>query len=275
MPDRQVSRDLQREVTRAFLDVQGDVSLRAIQDVLAGEANIGTLLRALDRTLASHTQPIADILDAAVARGIAQGYTSGGVASGLNLVDPRRVTFGIDRAGAAVQGLMDEQASVLRRLLRAGIPDGYTPTDRAKLIKASIGLNDRYARAVEKYREGLRIAKMPAAQANKLMQAYADRLRASRARMVAETETNISVNAGQEILWRTAKRRGFLAGVQLRVWDISEDERTCPVCMTLDGVAVGLDEPWITENGDAIWTPGTAHPHCRCSEHLDLSGRRE
>ena len=90
-----------------------------------------------------------------------------------------------------------------------------------------------------------------------------------RAETIARTETIRALSAGQDELWAQAREDGFLGADAQRVLIAAPD--ACDICLALDGVAVGLDEPWITDAGDEVDAP-PVHPRCRCSMAIDDPG---
>ena len=85
----------------------------------------------------------------------------------------------------------------------------------------------------------------------------------TRAKMIAVTEvTRAYAEANQLVFQQT--------GVQQRRWNTANDELVCPICGPLNGMVVGITEPF---SGGIMLPP--AHPNCRCwitpvvSEELD------
>src|SRR5207244_4083170 len=99
---------------------------------------------------------------------------------------------------------------------------------------------------------------------DKLVDNYADRLLRERAETVARTLTIDASAEGQNALWRQAVDEGLL---DPQAWLIefiaSEDERTCPICLELDGQRRPLDGTYPGGQG-----PPAVHSRCRCSEGL-------
>lgn len=73
-----------------------------------------------------------------------------------------------------------------------------------------------------------------------------------RAKLIASTEvTRIYAEANQRVFEQT--------GVEKRRWNTAKDELVCPICGPLNGVEVGIAEPF---PGGLSLPP--AHPRCRC-----------
>jgi len=83
----------------------------------------------------------------------------------------------------------------------------------------------------------------------------------ARAEMIAITEVTRAFAAGEQIY------QNMLAdmGVQtVREWLTSEDEKVCPICGSLDGQSVGIDERFVDDEGKEYDNP-PAHINCRCA----------
>lgn len=71
---------------------------------------------------------------------------------------------------------------------------------------------------------------------------------------IARTEVLRASNAGR---LEAYKKSGVVAGKE---WLTAEDDRTCPICSSLDGERRKLDEPFSI----GVLAP-PAHPNCRCT----------
>ena len=108
---------------------------------------------------------------------------------------------------------------------------------------------------------------MDASRMRRVLAKYSDRLLRQRAMNIARTETITASNQGQSELWKQAVEKGQLDPTTKRVWIAAMSERTCPICMELDGQERGLEESWILPAGGEVYGP-TAHPQCRCTTGL-------
>ena len=88
---------------------------------------------------------------------------------------------------------------------------------------------------------------------------------ADRAQMIAETETTFASANGAVAGYQES---GVVVGMR---WRTVVDERVCPICGTLDGVTVGLDErfydalpPNLQSRVRREFDKPPAHPRCRC-----------
>jgi SPP1 gp7 family putative phage head morphogenesis protein len=86
----------------------------------------------------------------------------------------------------------------------------------------------------------------------------------ARAESIARTETIAASNRGQQEAWSQATSAGLLTGDEQQEWITTPDDRLCPVCESMDGQVVGLDESFTDDEGNAYDGP-PAHPNCRCA----------
>lgn len=89
---------------------------------------------------------------------------------------------------------------------------------------------------------------------------------ASRAQLIARTETMRAANTGQRFVFDDARDDGLIAEDAQLEWIATEDGVVCPICEALDGERIGFDEGFDVD-GDILDYP-PAHPNCRCTVGL-------
>lgn len=93
-----------------------------------------------------------------------------------------------------------------------------------------------------------------------------DKLFMSRANRLGDNEAYHASQVAKSLYWMYAQSSGKLPSDAMKQWSTARDERVCPVCAPLDGVAVPLTAQF--EVGDVkMWAPG-AHPRCRCNIYV-------
>lgn len=188
----------------------------------------------------------------------------------------------------------------IRRTIYDAQRNGTPPETVADRIRRVVGLDSRRARAVDNYRDGLdqvmsgtrdpatigprryrngrwegrwTLGKRPGketlttAEANKMADQYAFKLRYNRAQTIARTETIRAANEGQQMTWEEMAHRRSLPSDFNRKWVTADDERTCPYCAELDGTVVRLRGRFRVKVGKdhvSVKTP-PLHPNCRCT----------
>ncbi len=167
------------------------------------------------------------------------------------------------QAGRLVTNVSDETIAAIRSVIVRSIREGIPPYDAAKLIRGLVGMTERDAQAAMNYREEMVNSGLPIERVDKLVDRYADKKIAARADSIARTETMDALNDGALEGWAQAQDDGLLGEGATKEVIVTPDERLCPVCEPLDGVAVPLDEPFDTDNGPIMAPP--FHPRCRCT----------
>ena len=68
---------------------------------------------------------------------------------------------------------------------------------------------------------------------------------------------------------------GLLTGGEMREWLYVSglDKVPCETCSEMDGQRVGIDEPFVTPEGEELMNP-PAHPNCRCGQGLVTEAER-
>jgi len=90
----------------------------------------------------------------------------------------------------------------------------------------------------------------------------------SRAETIARTETMAASNGGQREAWAQAVDDGLLNGDEEEEWITTPDDKTCPICLPMDGEKKPLGGKFNVDGAQIDGPP--AHPRCRCTTGLAL-----
>lgn len=220
-----------------------------------------------------------------------------GIDLDFNQVNTRAVQMMQNNSLRLIRQFTQDQRDAVRVALTQGITEGINPVDQARAIRGVIGLTGRQARAVSNYRQLLEMgsgealtralrdrrfdpsvlrsiesgrALTPDAIDN-MVERYRQRYLKYRSEVIARTESLRSVHEGQQEAFRQARDTERLAGFKVvRRWVTAHDDRVRDSHAAMDGQEVGMDEPFITGNGESIMYPGdpSAPPEeviqCRC-----------
>jgi Phage Mu protein F like protein len=192
------------------------------------------------------------------------------LAYGFDETNPRAVRWALENAAGTVTGITEETRAAIRALIGRMFIEGIPPAKAAQMLRELIGLTPRLAVAAMNYREQIEAdPDRDPEQAQRMADRYDQRLLNSRAEMIARTESMRAANAGQQEVWSQAADTGLLDRAHTqRLWLITPDEATCPVCTSIaDAGPVGVEEPFVSDEGDSFFTP-PAHPSCRCTMRL-------
>jgi hypothetical protein len=187
----------------------------------------------------------------------------------FNKTNPNSLAFAQRRAAELIRSIDEQTRLSIRNIITDSFANQVSPQITAMRIKNIIGLHPRWADAVVEFekRETARLIKAGVIESKAVKTAqgsaaaYADRLKQARATTIARTEIQIAQNEGRYEGWKQASDAGYVDPASTKTWIISQDERTCDICLPLDGETV----PWngVFSIGDEV--PGRVHPNCRCT----------
>jgi hypothetical protein len=182
----------------------------------------------------------------------------------LDMVRYQQGRWARDHSMALVNQISGQTQATMARSLQRSLNE-YAPLDVITMrLRRYIGLDDRYAQAVDRHRQTLLNQGVPPARAYQSARAYAARLRTARARTIARTETTRALWEGQRMFWEQAMTDGLVDPTNMRKrWRTARDERTCPICKRLHNVTLEWDDKFRLADGSFLMGP-PAHPNCRC-----------
>ena len=187
------------------------------------------------------------------------------IKASFQVVNPRSVEFASARAGELVREWGNSSQDAVKSLISRGITDGIPPRKLAKdIVDTGIGLTDRQALAVERFRTRLENnpeMDLSDAQIAARTQRYHDRLLRQRGETIARTETILASREGTQEAWRQAADEGLIdPATMVQEWVVAEDERLCDDCGPLDGETAPMGSNFPGEGGSGP----PVHPNCRC-----------
>lgn len=242
--------------------------------VAAGDAARVVRLLGVDQFVADLAATVPPLVaGTAGAAGDAAAATLGdalGVELTFNHTNPAVTAWVQQHAGELITQVSETSRLAVREIIDAAFHLAIAPADQARLIAQVVGLDARRAAAVAAFRAQL--AASEAANLEARTAKYAAAQLRDRATAIARTETIAGANQGQNLLWQQALQDGQLSRDRsTRVWIVTDDDRLCAeICEPMDGQEVGMDEPFVTGEGDAVDTPPT-HPLCRCAIGLKIT----
>lgn len=188
----------------------------------------------------------------------------GTVAFRFDVTNPEAVAWIKAHAAELVTQVSAETKQAIRAIIQRSFDEGIAPRDAARLIRPLIGLTERDAMAVINARARWLEQGVKPDVIERRAERYAGKLHRRRALTIARNETMVASNRGQLELWRQAIDAGSLRRTMHKSWIISDDERTCPICIPLDGIHAPVLEPF-AETG-TMGPP--VHVQCRCTYGL-------
>jgi SPP1 gp7 family putative phage head morphogenesis protein len=264
-----------RTIVDAFEKARAGTSMRALIRLLEGEEFDKVVDEidwiSIDGPQAEGARAVFPILlrdvmesTADTAVGILERSPKIRVVGAFDVTNPRATEWIRQHSAELVTQISVESKQAIRDLVARAYTEGIPAQTLGRMIRSSIGLTTRQARAVANMRARMIADGKKADQIEKVTERYAARLLRRRAEMIARTELIKAETQGQLELWRQQAEAGNidrnLAGVR---WIVTPDDRLCPECEPLDEVVVGLGE---TFPGGVEGSP--LHPNCRCTVAL-------
>jgi len=158
--------------------------------------------------------------------------------------------------------------ALARRAVKAIKERGIPPARAAKQLIEYVGPHVRQAQALINFENRLIARGFDPADIARQVDAYRKKLIIYRGKMIAKTEAFNAVNAGQHEAWnQMADQKLIDREKSKKRW--SAGPGACEHCSAMDGVAVPLNDPWITPDGKAVMLPAEIHPNCSCTMSLE------
>lgn len=140
------------------------------------------------------------------------------------------------------------------------------PAQKAALVLSLAGLTAPQVTAALRYRQTALDAGATAAETERRVDDYAEQALETRTTAIAVTAAQTAKNRGRTLTLIALVAVGVLSRQQKQRW-VATSGRPCPICASLDGTVVSIDEPF-----DATYAEPPAHPRCMCV--VKLIGRR-
>jgi len=196
----------------------------------------------------------------------------------FNGLNPRATQWILRHSGDLVRNVTAESQQAIRAIVLDMFQRGIPAETGARIIREHIGLTQRQSAALWRFQLGfqdkLTTGTLSQTEVNAKVRDYRTQLLASRAKMIARTESMTASNQGQQEAWLQASEQGYLGDDAMREWIITDDERLCQVCAPVPKRGpVGLQESFILGDGSSLMVP-PAHPSCRCTTRLVFGRQR-
>lgn len=189
----------------------------------------------------------------------------------FDLVNPQSVQVAARQAAEAVQRVSGSTKRAIREIIRRGQLGQLTVAQQATRIRDLIGLTERQTASVLNFELAQIKAGITGAELERRVAKKFDQVLKRRATTIARTETLKSSNLGQQNLWRQAADQGLIdRDTAQKRWIITPGDRTCPVCIPMDGQLRPLEESFVSPfNGASTLTP-PIHASGRCAMALEV-----
>jgi uncharacterized protein with gpF-like domain len=166
-------------------------------------------------------------------------------------------------------GQMKDQ---VRAVVGRAFTDGITVVDTARELRSVINLTKRQELTLSKFadlnrarlmEEGLTGRRLES-KLNELVERQYKKMISQRSKVIARNEIIQAENAGRLLGFEQSIEQGWASPVSMKRWSTSTDERTCSICMPMNGMSV----QWNQYFPNGVYDPRDAHIMCRCTISL-------
>lgn len=195
----------------------------------------------------------------------------------LDLVNPYAVQYARSMSMRLAGQITRNTVDAVRGTIAFGYENGWTVEHMAEAIGDKVGLFPKWARAVDRFEQGMLKKGSDPQWARGQAARYAKRLRKKRAMMISRTETMRASNYGRMAAWEAAGAAGlgnvatwtkeWVTGPKvMQAAKVNPNvDGPCSTCAPMDGKTVtGVKGMFNLPSGAPVLAP-PAHPHCRCT----------
>lgn len=184
---------------------------------------------------------------------------------------PRARKIVMDRGANLVKQISEGTRNAIRKEIDKAFKEGLGADRTADNIINLIGLTERQAGAVTRFRQTAIENGASINRAQKDAKKYADRLLRHRAETIARTELMAAANEGHLEMVRQGIDQGIIPNRPLsKIWIVTPDDRLCEWCAPMEGQRVSIDDYFISGLGNFESPP--LHPQCRCVMGMEFTG---
>ncbi|SDH04389.1 phage minor head protein [Marvinbryantia formatexigens] len=190
-----------------------------------------------------------------------------------------------DHGAELVTNLVEEQVQAIRYVMGESVRYQMGSAETAQYIRPVIGLTESQTAANMKYYNSIKEQMMenhPRMQketierkARESAARYASKQHRSRAETIARTEIVTAYHEGNDRAVRDGIRNNAFPRMR-KEWSTSLDDKVCPACMALEGVAIDMEEEFSVKSGKRTITKmlPPLHPRCACAiKYVESSGK--
>ena len=198
----------------------------------------------------------------------------------FDLINPHAVAYARTHLLEDLGPLKERGREIIRDYVVRAVGGEFAPREVARLIRDNaLALTPEQVIASNVYGEGLLKKKLDSNTINRRQEKFNAHQLQDRAMTIALTAIIQAEQAGQRALWDEAAKDGiFDRHTATRIWHVSQDERLCPLCASMEGQEIPFDGTYkrmddgcadnsVNVFGKVLDGP-LMHLSCRCWEEL-------
>lgn len=264
-------RDVAATINQATNGLEVAAVSNGVQSAIAS-GNIEQVIDALpwDET-ASILNQTATAFNRVTRKRIGDGFPKVGFQGTFDYTDPRTLQYAQQQSATLVTNMTVQMQANVRTVIGRAFEQRINVWDTAKELRSVINLTERQEITLTKFAElnrarlsaeGLSGRKLEKKLDELITQKY-KRLISQRSKVIARNEILVAENKGRFLGFEQMVEQGWAHPMSVKRWSTSTDERTCPICMPMNGMSV----QWNQSYPNGVFNP-PAHIQCRCSISL-------
>lgn len=220
-----------------------------------------------------------DGFEQALSRALVPGFAihdlAAATVSGFDPLDPATIQRQQDYRATFLKEFVAETKKAADMAYQWAVRKGLDPEAAVVLVRTVAGLNVRQTGAVlTQWASRIEAANEPGTPWKvppvtwKMLEKAVEKVSKERAKTTADSEGWRLFSLGE---WSALDQQARQGVTFRRFWDVTPDERLCPVCSAIPGMnarGVALDEPFRTPAGNVMIPP--QHPRCRCRVRVEV-----
>jgi hypothetical protein len=266
----------EKEVAKIINTAATDIGAAAVGASVAAALGTNDVERVVDAfPWDATTQTLSrtvSVFKRATKGAIGQGFPKTGFVGRFDYTDPRAAEYALQQSAKLVTNMTGQMQDMVREIVGRAFTENIPVYDTARELRSVINLTKRQEVTLSKFtdlnrnrlmEEGLSGRKLEA-KLNELVERQYKKMISQRAKVIARNEIIQAENAGRILGFEQSVESGWASPLSMKRWSTSTDERTCSICMPMNGMSV----QWNQYFPNGIFDPRDAHIMCRCSISL-------
>jgi len=265
----------EKEVVQIINSATSDLSDASVSSAVKAAISTGNIEQVVDtfpwEATAFTLSQTVSAFKRAIKGDIGKGFPKTGFVGRFDYTDPRSTEYALKQSAKLVTNMTGQMKDRVREVVGRAFTENITVVDTARELRSFINLTSRQEVTLSKFidlnrarlmEEGLSGRKLEN-RLNELVDRQYKKMVSQRSKVIARNEILEAENAGRMLGFEQSIEQGWASPVSMKRWSTSTDERTCDICMPMNGMSV----QWNQYFPNGVYDP-PAHIMCRCSISL-------
>jgi len=265
----------EKEVVQIINSATSDLSDASVSSAVKAAISTGNIEQVVDtfpwEATAFTLSQTVSAFKRAIKGDIGKGFPKTGFVGRFDYTDPRSTEYALKQSAKLVTNMTGQMKDRVREVVGRAFTENITVVDTARELRSFINLTSRQEVTLSKFidlnrarlmEEGLSGRKLEN-RLNELVDRQYKKMVSQRSKVIARNEILEAENAGRMLGFEQSIEQGWASPVSVKRWSTSTDERTCDICMPMNGMSV----QWNQYFPNGVYDP-PAHIMCRCSISL-------